>query len=55
MYTYKIKNSFVSPEMPKARATILDIIQYDTCFFSVSLRTGSNEADINRFRSDTGN
>ena len=32
----------------------VSVIRCDTCFFSVWLRTGSNPADINRFRSHTG-
>ena len=65
MYNYMIKTSFVSPEMPKARANILVLIlwlfififvgkleKYDTIHeFSVWIRTDSNPADINRFRS----
>ena len=65
MYNKKIKTYIVSPEMPKARANKtgfnimivhfyirreLDIIRYDTYFFSVWLRTCYNSADINRFR-----
>ena len=63
MYNYKIKTSFFSPEMPKARAkkTGFNLIivhfyirrkldKYDVQHnFSVWLITGSNHPDINRF------
>ena len=69
MYKYKIKTSFVRPEMPKARVIKtgfnimivniyirrkLDIIRYKH-HFSLLLRTSSKTAKINRFRSHTGN
>ena len=68
---YKIKTSFVSPEGPKPKAqadktctidfkifisTFVKCLQYDVMHdFSVWLRTGSNLADMNSFRSHTGN
>ena len=68
MYNYKIKPSFFSPEMPKARAKKLVLILllyifnfvenrilYDAIHnFSVCLGTDSNPADINLFRSYAG-
>ena len=64
---HKIKTSFVNPEGPKALAKkncfnlmifiLIFVENYlgTTNDFSVWLRTGSNPADINRFRSRSGN
>ena len=68
MKNYTIKTSFVCLERPKARADKTDInimifiliyvehfLSFDAIHnFSVWLRTGSNPADSNRFRSHTG-
>ena len=60
MKNYRIKTSFISPDGPKANKTgIITIIFHfiirgnfsDMHGFSMWLRTGSNPADINRFRS----
>ena len=60
---YKIKNSFVRPEGPKARAyktgiNFMILIFVENCLnfdaiynFLVWLRTGSNQVDGNPFRS----
>ncbi len=63
MRNHKIKTSFVSPEGPKAVAynfminiliSMENYLQYDAIHnFSVLLRTSSNPADIDRFRSHT--
>ena len=68
MYNYKIKTNFVSLEMIKTRANITDfnimIVHYYICRklhiihtihdFPILLKSGSNPADIIRFRSHTG-
>ena len=68
MKNYMIKTSFASPDWSKARANkiginfmisiiifVRDCLYYNSKqHFSVWLRTGSNPADINRFRSHTG-
>ena len=68
MYSYKIKTSFVIPEMPNARAnkTLTGFIIMIVHFYIgrkldiiryVSfqcVRTGSYPPDINRYRSHTG-
>ena len=65
---YNIKTSFVSPDGPKARSNktgirfmIFILIFVENCLkyvvmhdFSVWLKTGSNLADIDRLRGDTG-
>ena len=63
MHNHEIKTSFVSPEMPEAQAnkTGFSMIVHFYIFkkldikrFSVMLKSRSNPADINRFRSHTG-
>ena len=65
MYNYKIRpccprNLYYQYQMNRIitsyeRIFLMDIIRCDTCFFSVWLNTGSYSADINGFRSHTGN
>ena len=66
MYNFKIKTSFLSPEMWKARLKKLVSfylhfyihrkLEYDAVLnFSVWLRTGSNPPDNNLFRMKTRN
>ena len=65
MKDYKIKTSFVTTEGPAAKANItgnnfnilillfVEIVCI-TMLYKICLRTGSNSADINQFRSHTG-
>ena len=46
MKNYKMKTSFVSPEMPKTWAIKTD--------FNIMIRTSFNPSDIKRFRSHNG-